>query len=130
MVQSATNRTERTNAEIGCAAPEPHAAGAGGLGSGAVMAQYLLSPSGKVLVGQIEPGTFFCAGRSIRMAVPPMRLEVMNAIEGIEFTECYTRRNVVELDGTPVNMISLADLKKNKSSTARNKDKSDLDYLP
>ena len=64
------------------------------------------------------------------MGVPPVRLEVMSAIDGVEFAECYARRNVIEVNGTPVNLISLADLKKNKSSTGRNKDKSDLDYLP
>ncbi len=59
-----------------------------------------------------------------------MPLEGMNAIDGVEFAECYARRNIIELDGTPVNLISLADLKKNKSSTGRSNDKSDLDYLP
>ena len=78
----------------------------------------------------LTPDVLMVPGRIIRVGVPPMRLEVMNAIDGVEFAECYARRNVVELDGTPVNMISLADLKKNKSSTGRNKDKSDLDYLP
>lgn len=78
----------------------------------------------------LTPDVLMVPGRIIRMGVPPMRLEVMNAIDGVEFAECYARRNVVELDGTPVNMISLADLKKNKASTGRNKDKSDLDYLP
>ena len=78
----------------------------------------------------LTPDILMVPGRIIRMGVPPMRLEVMNAIDGVEFTECYSRRNIVELDGTLVNLISLADLKKNKSSTGRNKDKSDLDYLP
>ena len=78
----------------------------------------------------LSPDVLMVPGRIIRMGVPPMRLEVMNATDGVEFTECYARRNIVELDGTPVNVISLADLKKNKSSTGRNKDKSDLDYLP
>ena len=78
----------------------------------------------------LSPDVLMVPGRIIRMGVPPMRLEVMNAIDGVEFAECYARRNIVELDGTPVNVISLADLKKNKSSTGRNKDKSDLDYLP
>lgn len=78
----------------------------------------------------LTPDVLMVPGRIIRMGVPPMRLEVMNAIDGVEFAECYARCNVVELDGTPVNMISLADLKKNKASTGRNKDKSDLDYLP
>ena len=78
----------------------------------------------------LTPDVLMVPGRIIRMGVPPMRLEVMNAIDGVEFADCYARRNVVELDGTPVNMISLADLKKNKASTGRNKDKSDLEYLP
>jgi predicted nucleotidyltransferase len=54
----------------------------------------------------------------------------MNAIDGVEFGDCYGRRIVVDVDGVPVSMISLADLKANKAATGRNKDKADLDYLP
>lgn len=59
-----------------------------------------------------------------------MRLEVMNAIDGVEFSTCYQRRVVADVDGVPVNIISLPDLKANKAATGRNKDKADLDYLP
>lgn len=69
-------------------------------------------------------------GQLIRMGLPPMRLEVMNAIDGVEFEACYERRVVADVDGVPVNIISLPDLKANKAATGRNKDKADLDYLP
>jgi hypothetical protein len=37
---------------------------------------------------------------------------------------------VGELDGLRVNIIALADLKKNKQASGRNKDLADLDNLP
>jgi len=78
----------------------------------------------------LTPDVLQTSGRIVRMGVPPMRLEVMNAIDGVEFGACYGRRIVVDVDGVPVNVISLADLKANKAATGRNKDKADLDYLP
>ena len=36
----------------------------------------------------------------------------------------------VEIDGIPVNLISLSDLKVNKKASGRLKDLSDLEYLP
>jgi predicted nucleotidyltransferase len=69
-------------------------------------------------------------GRIVRMGMPPMRLEVMNMIDGVEFADCYARCIVSDVEGIAVNMISLDDLKKNKAASGRNKDKNDLDHLP
>ena len=78
---------------------------------------------------QIDKKTFLEKGRIIRMGVPPMRIEVLNDISGVEFAECYARRNTVKIDGTPVPLIGLEDLKRNKKASGRYKDLEDLENL-
>jgi hypothetical protein len=66
----------------------------------------------------------------IRMGVPPVRIEVITGASGVEFSECYSRREVLEIDGIPVNFISLGDLKRNTMASGRHKDLEGLEHLP
>ena len=66
----------------------------------------------------------------IRMGVPPVRIELHTGISGVDFEECYTQRIVVEVDGIPVDIITLPMLKKNKKASGRFKDLEDLSQLP
>ena len=67
--------------------------------------------------------------RIIRMGVPPVRLEILTSISGVEFAACYARRLEVELDGAPVSQIHLDDLKRNKQASGRLKDRLDPEEL-
>lgn len=66
----------------------------------------------------------------IRMGVPPVRIEIITGASGVDFRECYLRREVIDASGIPVNMISLEDLKANKKASGRHKDLEDLENLP
>ncbi|HBB17685.1 MAG: hypothetical protein A3J94_08495 [Syntrophus sp. RIFOXYC2_FULL_54_9] len=66
----------------------------------------------------------------VRMGVPPVRIEVITGASGVKFDECYSRREIVEIDDTPVNFISLDDLKSNKRAVGRHKDLEDIEHLP
>lgn len=66
----------------------------------------------------------------IRMGVPPVRLEVITSASGVDFNECYSNREVIEIDGIPISIISLQDLKRNKQAAGRHKDLDDLEHLP
>ena len=81
-------------------------------------------------VPQLSPELFLSPDKVIRMGVPPVRIEVLTTISGVSFDECFGRRSVAEIDGIPVNLISLDDLKRNKRASGRLKDLADLDYLP
>ena len=70
------------------------------------------------------------SGRIVRMGTPPMRLEIVTAISGVEFESCYVRRISVDIDGVPVKIIGLEDLKTNKKASGRHKDLNDLEQLP
>ena len=67
--------------------------------------------------------------RMIRMGVPPMRLEILTTISGVDFADCYPRRVVDTISGVEVDLISRDDLKKNKAASGRLKDLVDLEHL-
>ncbi len=80
-------------------------------------------------VPDLKPELFLQKGRVIRMGVPPIRIEVITSASGVDFAECYSRRLVVEMDGIPVSLIELTDLKRNKKAAGRPKDLADLAQL-
>jgi hypothetical protein len=66
----------------------------------------------------------------VRMGMPPLRIEVIKSISGVDFEECWPRRVSVHDGELEIPMISLEDLKRNKRATGRKKDLLDLDELP
>ena len=68
--------------------------------------------------------------KMLRMGSPPLRIEVMNQIDGVEFGECHPRALEVQLGELRVPVISLADLRTNKLAAGRHKDLDDLENLP
>jgi hypothetical protein len=77
-----------------------------------------------------KPELLLEPGKILRMGIPPMRLEIMNTIDGVDFADCYSRRNEIRLDETTaIDLISLADLIINKKASRRAKDLDDLEYL-
>jgi hypothetical protein len=60
---------------------------------------------------------------------PPLRIEVISNADGINIKDCYKRRNIIEIDGVKINMISKKDLIINKKSTKRLKDHADAEVL-
>lgn len=78
---------------------------------------------------QLKEGIFLEKGRIIRMGIEPTRIEVLTGITGCEFTECYRNRVEASLDGTPVKVIGLQDLIKNKRTAGRLKDLTDVQKL-
>jgi hypothetical protein len=81
-------------------------------------------------VPDLDVELFLAENRIVRMGVPPMRIEIHTDISGVEFSDCYARRVDSTIDGTPVTILSLDDLKSNKHASNRAKDIADLDNLP
>ena len=65
----------------------------------------------------------------VRMGIPPFKIEIITFIDGVTFDDCFKRKNLVEIDGCLVNLISLPDLKTNKRASGRPKDINDLENL-
>jgi hypothetical protein len=78
----------------------------------------------------VTPGLFLEPGRIIRMGVPPMRIEVLTEIDGVDFRVCFESREISTVDGERVNVISLRHLRENKKASGRHKDLDDLEHLP
>jgi predicted nucleotidyltransferase len=72
---------------------------------------------------------FLNRDKIIRMGVPPVRIEIITGASGVDFPNCYSRRESIEIDGIPVNIISREDLKTNKRAAGRHKDLEDLEHL-
>ena len=78
---------------------------------------------------ELQEELFLKKDRNIRMGNPPLRIEFLTSIDGVEFTDCYKNRNTVVVDDIKINFISLEDLKKNKKASGRYQDLADLENL-
>ena len=79
---------------------------------------------------ELSPRLFLTPEKIIRMGTPPMRIEIVTSISGVSFENGYASRIKDELDGVPVDLIGLAELKENKKASGRYKDLDDLENLP
>lgn len=70
-----------------------------------------------------EEGYFF------QMGLPPVRVDVLMGIPGVEFKECWKRRVEADFDGLKVYFISKADLILAKRASGRPQDLIDADLL-
>lgn len=68
--------------------------------------------------------------RVVGMGIPPMKIEVVTTIDGVNFEECFKNKLVIEVDGIPINYLSLIDLRENKKASGRFKYLNDLEHLP
>ncbi|MYC71733.1 MAG: hypothetical protein F4X17_13595 [Gemmatimonadetes bacterium] len=80
-------------------------------------------------VPQLSADIFLQENRIIRMGVPPMRIELLTTISGVDFDSCYSERIVDVIDSVEVHIINLKHLKQNKQASGRYKDLDDLQYL-
>ena len=79
---------------------------------------------------ELSSALFLEADKIVRMGIPPMRIEILTTISGVQFSDCYHERVEDVWDNVPVHIISLQHLKQNKRASARFKDLDDLEHLP
>jgi predicted nucleotidyltransferase len=77
----------------------------------------------------VKAADFTLPDQMLQLGHPPGRIDILTTLPGVEFSECYTVRTVVEVDGVSVNFIDLENLKKNKKATGRHQDLADLENL-
>ena len=75
-------------------------------------------------------GLFLNRNNVVRMGVPPIRIEILTSVSGIEFEACYAEREIIRIEEIAVPVISLARLRQNKAASGRAKDLADLENLP
>lgn len=67
--------------------------------------------------------------RVIQLGVAPNRIDLLTSIPGVEFADCYARKQVIDDDGLAINVISIEDLKASKRATGRLQDLADIEEL-
>ena len=77
----------------------------------------------------LTPKDFSEEGFFFQMGVPPVRVDVLMGIPGIQFEECWNRRVEVDFDGLKVIFISKLDLIASKRAAGRPQDLIDVDLL-
>ncbi len=77
---------------------------------------------------QLKPSDF-TPDSVIQLGHPPSRIDLLAGIDGVDFANCWARREVVQFEGTVLNLIGLEDFKTNKRAAGRLKDLADLQAL-
>ena len=83
---------------------------------------------GAPLAGLI-PNDFGEEGFFFQMGVPPVRVDILMGIPGIQFEDCWNRRVEVDFEGLRVIFISKQDLIASKRAAGRPQDLIDADLL-
>ncbi len=77
----------------------------------------------------LTPDDFTHQGYFYQMGRPPLRVDIMMSIPGIEFDEAWKNRVTVDLGDLEILFISRSDLIRVKEASARPQDKIDIEKL-
>jgi len=66
---------------------------------------------------------------AFHMGTPPIQIDVMNQISGLQFEDCYDQKEILEMEGIQIHCIGFQDLLKNKKASGRHRDLDDLENL-
>ena len=78
---------------------------------------------------ELKKEIFLKEKKVIRMGVPPMRLEILTSIDGVNFKNYFNSRIVADFGDFKVNFISKDDLLINKRASGRPQDIVDFEKL-
>lgn len=71
----------------------------------------------------------FAADGFFQMGRPPVRIDILMAIDGVDFADAWPNREAGDFDGVPANFIGAVDLITNKLTSARPQDMIDADSV-
>ena len=78
---------------------------------------------------ELQKELFLIEQKVIRMGIPPMRLEILTSIDGVNFKTCFNNRIIADFGDFKVNFISKDDLLINKRASGRSQDLVDFEKL-
>jgi hypothetical protein len=64
-----------------------------------------------------------------QLGFPPLRIDVLNDLGGVNFEDAWNNKKIVNFEGVPVNFIGYDDLIKVKQKAGRPQDIADVDNL-
>ena len=65
----------------------------------------------------------------VQLGYPPTRIDLLTAIDGVLFADCFERKSMATIDGIDIAVIDIDDFKTNKLAAGRMKDLADLESL-
>ncbi len=68
-------------------------------------------------------------GNVFRMGKSPIQIDIINQADGIDFEDCFARRNIIIIEELEILMISKNDLIQNKKYSGRHRDLDDVESL-
>ncbi len=77
----------------------------------------------------IKKEYFLEPGKIIQLGFPPVRIDIITSITGVEFKDAWKNRKKGEYGDIPCYFISKEDLMKNKKASGRSQDIADLELL-
>lgn len=78
----------------------------------------------------LTPDLFVTPNNVIRMGVPPIGIEILTSISGVEFESSYADKELIPIDDLVIPVTSLRRLRQNKEASGRVRDLADLESLP
>jgi hypothetical protein len=73
---------------------------------------------------------FTTTDRIVQLGYPPLRMDLLTSIDGVDFDRAHEHRVEVEIGQLLAPFISLSDLRRNKEASGRLQDLADLEALP
>ncbi|HMI05862.1 MAG TPA: hypothetical protein VK541_25470 [Pedobacter sp.] len=64
-----------------------------------------------------------------QLGYPPLRIDILNSISGVEFDEAYGNKIEGDIEDLKVNFINVAEFIRNKEASGRKKDLSDIESI-
>lgn len=77
----------------------------------------------------LKADDFLQPGAVVQLGYPPSRIDLLTAIDGVEFDACYARRLVMNIAGVDLPIIGLEEFRANKRAAGRAQDLADLEAL-
>jgi hypothetical protein len=68
-------------------------------------------------------------GVTYQIGLPPLRIDILTTITGVEFEEAWRSRMDTRFSGQAVSVLSKEHLLKNKRAAGRKQDLADVDWL-
>lgn len=72
---------------------------------------------------------FMNADQVIQLGYPPLRIDLMMSVSGLDFETAFSRRVVDTIEGLTISFLAIEDLMINKKASGRKKDQFDMDWL-
>ncbi len=77
----------------------------------------------------LDPAAFLEPRKIVRLGVPPLQIDILTSVTGVEFAPCYAERIDADVDGVVVSIVSRDRLLENKQASGRAKDLADIEAL-